>query len=240
MRRHIPWYLLAIMMVVSVGAGGKDAASISGSDSRRETVNLNFQLTLNRHVYEESAWGSAPQLAIWVQNESAQRVHTVMVTHRMGACDWKGKAECGIALPHWITFYNRETATQGPPTWKDPVVDGISRATPKAKLTAAVEVPHGGQWRYFIEVNVSGDFNERFPRMSEQGESDSYGNGQPSLVYSGAIEATAGASSPPKLLGRTDQYELITHVIEEMEGIDNAKDLIREMNVSCVESCRPH
>ncbi len=121
----------------------------------------------------------------------------VQVTHRTAACDWEGKVECCVALPYWVTFYNRQTGAGGGPTWENPAVNAITCATPRTQLVTDIEMPRGTCWKYFVEVNASGDFNAAFPRFSQAGFSDRYGNGQPSVVYQGRIEATAGTTSRP-------------------------------------------
>jgi hypothetical protein len=196
-------------------------------------VCLTFQVDLNREVYEDSAWADPPQMAIWLRNEMDGSIRTVAVTHRTGAGDWEGKVECSVALPYWVGFYNEETATQGPPTWDEPAADAITFATPRATLTTLTYVPSGTQWEYFVEVNVSGDFNASFPRLSPDGRPDRYGNGQPSLVYRGRIEAEQGRTSRPEWIGRTDQYTPTRNLVEETGGITNAGQLIDNFVVSC-------
>ncbi|OHB64700.1 MAG: hypothetical protein A2Y77_03800 [Planctomycetes bacterium RBG_13_62_9] len=69
--------------------------------------------------------------------------------------------------------------------------------------------------------------------MSEAGETDRYGNGQPSLIYRGHIDATAGATSRPELIGRMDQYLPIDEIETDLTGITTAKELLRQVEVSC-------
>lgn len=199
----------------------------------QEIVSLTFWLQFNPLVYQNSTWGDPPQIAIWLRNQADQSIRIVTVTYRTAACDWIGKVECSVALPYWVTFYNRQTQTKGPPKWDSPLPDAITCATLKAELVKEIGVYRGTRWEYFIEVNVSGDFNPSFPRFSRDGLSDTYGNGQPSLVYHGWIEADKGSKSKPVLLGRTDQYEPVAHIINDVEGITTAKKLLDRIYVSC-------
>ncbi|MHC4518586.1 MAG: hypothetical protein ACYTAS_08365, partial [Planctomycetota bacterium] len=205
----------------------------AGGDRVSEMVMLVFDVELNRQVYEDSAWGDPPQLAIWLENEADGSIRTVAVTHRTGAGDWEGKVECSVALPYWIAFYNRETGTKGPPTWNHPAADAITCATPRATLNAVGRVGRDSQWEYCVEVNVSGDYNVRFPSLSDEGRSDRYGNGQPSLVYRGSIEAVEGAKSRPILVGRTDQHEPVRELATDLREITTARALLRSIHVSC-------
>ncbi len=194
---------------------------------------LRFSLKLNQRVYEASDWGDPPQFAIWLENADSSKIRTVWVTYRTGTGNWVGKVECPVSLPYWVSRYNRETQTSGPPTPLTPVIDAITGATPTQVFTVQAKVPPGGRWKYFIEVNVSGDFNVTFPSMRSNGTPDPQGNGQPSLIYQGWIEAIDGAYNIPKLIGRTDQWQPIAHIITDLEGITTAKNLFSKIEASC-------
>ncbi|MBN1360567.1 MAG: hypothetical protein JW993_08245 [Sedimentisphaerales bacterium] len=198
------------------------------------TVTLTFELELNPRVYEDSLWGDPPQVALWLENEDDGDIRMVRVTHRTAACDWEGKVECCVALPYWMSFYNRQTGAPAGPTWQNPAVNAITCATPRTQLVADIELPRGTRWKCFVEVNVSGDFNVAFPRFSQAGISDTYGNGQPSLVYRSRIEAIPGTTSRPELIGRTDQYDPVDDLSDDLQGITTARDLIRRVEVSCL------
>ncbi len=236
MNKGLLFVLFCILAVIfAVSCHWNPCKQQAADDDNQGTVVLAFQLELNRQVYENSTWGDPPQLAIWLRNQADQSIRTVLVTYRTATCDWIGKVECSVALPYWVTFFNKQTGTQGPPRWDSPAADAVTCATPIASLAAAVEVPRGTRWRYFVEINVSGDFNISFPSFSAEGFSDRYGNGQPSLVYHGYIEATDGSASWPELLGRTEQYEPVDYLIAELEGITSAKNLLKKVYVSCKE-----
>ena len=137
-----------------------------------------------------------------------------------------------MALPYWVSRYNKETATSGPPTFFEPVIDAITGATPKQDIMVKANVPPGSKWNYYIEVNVSGDFNVSFPSTLENGTPDPQGNGQPSLIYQGQIEVIDGASDVPKLIGRTAQWQPIDYIIADLEDITTAKNLFSKIEVS--------
>ncbi len=204
----------------------------SGEGQSGETVRLAFRVKIDRQVYIQSDWGHPPQLAIWLEEPGGGKVRTLWVTHRTGACDWTGKAACPVSLPYWVGRYNRETNTTGPPTYQRPVADAITQPTPKGEFHMAAEV-RGSTWDYFIEVNVSGDFNAAFPSVRDDGVEDQQGNGQPSLIYQGRITAKPGSRSSPKLVGRTEQFAPIDRLVRDLEGIDSAKRLLSAIEVSC-------
>jgi len=194
---------------------------------------LIFSLKLNQRVYEDSDWGDPPQFAIWLEDLAGDRIRTVWVTHRTGTGDWKGKVECPVSLPYWVSRWNKETGSIGPPTFHEPVVDAVTGATPKQELTVQAKVPQSSRWKYFIEVNVSGDFNADFPSRLVNGVPDSQGNGQPSLIYQGRIEAVDGASNVPTLIGRTNQLQSVDYVIADLQGITTAKNLFSRIDAFC-------
>ena len=152
----------------STSASGTARPS-SGEGQSGETVRLAFRLKIDRQVYIQSDWGHPPQLAIWLEQPDGGKIRTLWVTYRTGACDWTGKAACPVSLPYWVGRYNRETNTTGPPTYQRPVADAITQPTPKDEFRMAAEVPRGSTWDYFIEVNVSGDYNAAFPSVRDDG-----------------------------------------------------------------------
>lgn len=235
MRRVLRFAVAEVLVALCLGSCHNLDSSGSAESN---AVALVFRIELNQQVYQNSAWGDPPQMAIWLQNASDGSIRTVAVTHRTGAGDWEGKVECSIALPCWVTFYNRETATTGAPTWNQPAPDAVTCATPRADFDATIEVPRGSRWAYFVEVNVSGDYNLAFPSLSEAGISDRYGNGQPSIVYRGSIEATEGRTSQPELWGRTDQYIATGEVTADLEQISTARKLLGTITASCAASPR--
>ena len=109
----------------------------------------------------------------------------------------------------------------------------VTGATPKHDLTVQIQVPPGSLWWYFIEVNVSGDFNTAFPALQQSGAPDPQGNGQPSLIYKGQIKVQPGAQDSPKLIGRTDQYLPLDHIISDLTGITDARELLTNIEVNC-------
>ena len=223
---------LFVALAVAAVAGCDKSPSPQSGPGRDEPVTLVFHLELNPEVYQDSLWADPPQLAVWLENEADETIQMVKVTHNTGANYWVGKVECSVALPFWVTFYNKQTGTEGPPTWDHPAPDSITCATPKTELTAEATVPGGTRWTYYVEVNVSGDYNATFQRMSMTAGSDRYGNGQPSLIYRGFIDATPGSTSRPELIGRTDQYMATGQIDEDLTGITTAKELLREITVS--------
>ena len=116
-------------------------------------------------------------------------------------------------------------------------MDAVSGATPKDGIfTVDTKVPIGSGWAYYIEVNISGDYNEAFPYWSKSGYPDSEGNGQPSIVYQGNIVADENTLSIPKLIGRTEQRKPINFLIPNIDQITTAKMVITNIRVKCSQN----
>ena len=195
-------------------------------------VTLQFSLSLDPQVYAQSHYKKPPQFAIWIEDPKCGQIRTVWVTEKTAAGTWGGKIVRPVSLPYWASRWQKETHGSGDPTPDNPAADAVTGATPKQDFTCRTEVPAGSKWNYFIEVNVSGDYNDSFAAVSKGGKRDLNGNGQPSIVYKGRITALPGQHSTPELIGRTDQFESVSSIIADLEGISDAKDLFSEIAVT--------
>jgi len=204
------------------------------SANAADNSTLEFQLTLDRTVYEDSDYGEPPQMAIWLENLETGELRTVFVTLRTGTGDFEGTFNRPVSLPIWIGVYRKETGREGFPTPMKPFHRHITGATPQNdKLNVQAEVPEGSKWRYYIELNVSGDYTARFPVENRKGTVDRHGNGQPSLVYSGEINAQTGNVSEPKIAGRSRQHEFTTQMKPDLDGIESAAKVMSSVRVIC-------
>lgn len=197
-------------------------------------VALRFSLSLDPQVYSRSKYKKPPQFAIWIEDAVGGQIRTVWVTEKTGAGSWGGKIVRPVSLPYWVSRWQKETGSSGDPAPESPVADAVTGATPTQDFTCLTEVPAATTWNCFIEVNVSGDFNDSFPAESQDGKRDYNGNGQPSIVYKGQITALPGQSSRPKLIGRTDQFESVRSVIPDLEGISDAKGLFSTIEITAM------
>lgn len=227
-------FLFIPIFIYCCESNQKDLPKESQAEVKKVNTGLDikFKLSINRNVYIYTNYGEPPQFAIWLENPDTSFYRTVWVTHRSGKNDWVGKIECKVALPYWD--YRRQRVQQTQPPLKE--MDGLTGATPKkGEMLATITVPVNSHWRYYIEVNASGDYNENFPYWSDMGLPDSEGNGQPSIVYSGNITAQEGIQSKPKLIGRTDQWSNFSTLYTDIDKITSAKKLIENITVEIVQ-----
>jgi len=192
-----------------------------------------FDVAIDKSVYQDSSnFGEPPQLAIWLENPQTNQVKTLWVSYRSGSGDWVGKIECPVALPYWFSRFNKETGTSGPPNFRTPAPVAITGATPETNLKVKRSLPGKERWEYFIEINVSADFNRTFSSETSQGMPDPHGNGQPSLIYKGTIDTATGKTTEPVLLGRSKQYHISDETIPDIQGITSAKNLLKSVKIN--------
>jgi hypothetical protein len=195
-------------------------------------LTLEFTLDVIRNTYEYTTYGEPPQLAIWIEHSDSDFIQTVWVSNRAGKNEWKGKVECPVALPYWDSRHKFEKSGFRERNIFERLVDAISGATPTGgEFSTSVKIPECSRWSYFIEVNASGDYNRDYSYWSKDGLPDSEGNGQPSIIYRGYIEADSTNISVPELIGRTLQRVPVDSVIPDLAGITTAKELIQNIEV---------
>lgn len=210
-------------------------ACTNASKKQSGETKLKFEIHQEQKIYERSDYGEPPQFAIWLENKESGEIKTVFVTYRTATGDFEGKVECPVSLPAWIGAFRKETGREDIPTLKNPADEAITGATPKIKeIQVEVQIPGNSNWFYYIEMNVSGDYNSDFPRLKPDGWFDFQGNGQPSIVYRGEISGKPGEKSTPELIGRTEQMYLLIDIIPDIEGITNAKDVFSMIKVTCI------
>jgi len=198
-----------------------------------EQVILRFVLKMNPDIYIKSNYKKPPQFAVWLEEATKGTIRTVWVTSKTGTGDWGSNVVRTVSLPYWVSRWNIETQSVSYPTPENQVINAVTGATPKVDFTAEALVPANSLWNYFIEVNVSGDYNDAFPVSQIDGKQDRQGNGQPSIIYKGRIASSPGRRSSPKLIGRTEQFQNIKHIITDLKGITTAQNLFSTIEVSC-------
>lgn len=230
---------LCILIVSGLGCWRSKKSRIE----KAEPVVVSFSLMLDDAVYSRTRYKKPPQFAIWMKktevdaetDEEIETIKTVWVTEKTGRGSWGGTTTRPMSLPVWVSQWNKETRTTGDPNPDNPAVDSVTGATPKGSFTIEVDMPGGGQWEYYIEVNVSGDFNETFAAETNDGKKDVNGNGQPSIIYAGTITLEGGQRSTPELIGRTEQFTVVTVPVDNMDGITTAAKLMGRIEVNCRE-----
>lgn len=233
---RIIFFLLAVITVFLYSCDPKEDISQERDNSAAPVdsnqVTIEFTFIVDQDTYDYTVYGEPPQIAIWLEQPDSNQILTAWVSNRSGKNQWKGKVECPVALPYWESRHKLEKSAFQERNLLERLIDAFTGATPTGgEFSTTIRVPEGSNWRYFIEVNASGDYNKDYPYWSKDGLPDSEGNGQPSIVYSGSIIAVTGSSNAPVLQGRTEQRRPVTTLSPDLESIGSAKNLIRDIKL---------
>ena len=205
-----------------------------GIEKKTSDVVLEFKMNVDRKIYRHTNYGEPPQIAVWLEQPENEKIRTVWVSHRTGRQQWKGKVECLTSLPYWESRHKKEKSSFKERSIFKKLIDALTGATPKGgEFIVKTSVPEGSIWEYYIEVNLSGDFNVNFPSSLENGEPDPDGNGQPSLIYKGIIEVKNGNTDIPEIIGRTDQWIPVDTIITDLSGITSAMKIFSSVQIIC-------
>lgn len=195
-------------------------------------LELEFSIRLNPELIQISAYGEPPTFAIWLENRKGE-LENIYVTHRAYENDWEGKPEVPVALPYWFHLnesgkFHRQNEFLS--------TDAISGATPREDLfVIRVEVPPDSTYLCWIEMNLSGDYNDFYKETDPVSRtSDEYGNGQPALVYFGKIEAVPGQVIEPEIFGMSIRSDSSNKIIYPVKGITNADRVFSNIQVQVV------
>jgi hypothetical protein len=190
---------------------------------------LEFRIRINRDLVLLSAYGEPPTFAIWLEN-SEGRLQNLYVTHRAYENEWEGKPEVPVALPYWFLL-NESGVFAGEKGFLD--LDAVSGATPQDDVfSIRAEVPANSTFVCWIEMNLSGDFNDYYKESDpEKKISDEYGNGQPALLYRGKIRTELGNAILPELYGMSLRS---ADPVRPVIGITTADQVFSRIDVEVV------
>jgi hypothetical protein len=198
---------------------------------RTDDANLLFEIELDSAFYRLSNFGEPPQMALWIEQVDGSEIRTLWVSHRLARGVWVGKVVCPTALPYWIS--RREIEDEGGlPSFLSPLPDGITGATPKKELRVYTKVDPGSHWKYYLELNVSGDYNATYLSAQPNGKPDPDGNGQPSLIYAGEIIAANENVDTAVIVGRTEQLKPVSDIIPDLSGLTTAQQVLKKLTVT--------
>ncbi len=229
-RPNIQFTLILFLMVFLWSCEHKKSTEIP-LWKNPDGANLVFEIRLNPEFYRLSNFGEPPQMALWIENLDGSEVKTLWVSSRLARGVWVGKVVCPTALPYWISRRDIEKGG-GLPSFLKPLPDGITGATPKEVLKVYASVEPGSEWKYFLELNVSGDYNDSFKANQMNGSPDPDGNGQPSLIYSGFIKAIPSWADTSSILGRSEQMKPSSQLNPDLSGFTTAHRVLRELTVT--------
>jgi len=200
----------------------------------RGKTDIEFRIHINQQLVQESAFGESPTFAIWLEEPSTGRCKTIFVTRRAALGDWEGKAEVPSALPCWFEVYKSENQTRELPGVEKQAPVAVTGATPEpGYFITRARVGAGTSWKCWIEVNLSGDYNEHYQEYNEEAKTiDAFANGQPALIYSVVIDAVEGSAVTPSITGMCLPDSPGDSLIRPLKGITTAKSVFDEINIT--------
>ncbi len=203
----------------------------------RGKTDIEFRIHINQQLVQESAFGESPTFAIWLEEPSTGRCRTIFVTRRAAVGDWEGKAEVPSALPCWFEVYKRENQTRELPGVEKQAPVAVTGATPEpGYFITRARVHTGTTWKCWIEVNLSGDYNDQYQEYNEEAKTiDSYGNGQPALIYSALIDAVEGSLVTPLIAGMCVPEFEGDSLIRPLKGITTAAFVLDEISIALLK-----
>lgn len=163
-----------------------------------------------------------PQFAAWIETVDGHFVKTLSVTLRTGEDQWRGAPEGGRpeALPLWCHAAQEARET-----------DALSAATPKngALIEADDRMLEAGRdYVVRLEVNISFDYNETWPKNAAEGSPAYSGvNGQPSLVYEARFTAGIPGTWTLEPVGTGAVDGSHGELVPGIDGLTTALSLIR-------------
>ncbi len=200
-------------------------------------TDIEFRIHINEKLIRESNFGEPPTFAIWIENPKTSAVQTIFVTRRAASGDWEGKPSVPSALPRWFEIFKIENHSRSMPTFEKPAPLEITGATPKpGYFKTRVRVTPGSKWICWIEVNLSGDFNEQYKEFDEVEKiTDEYSTGQPALLYKAEIEAIQNSIITPKIFGMSLLDPKEGNIILPQIGITTAASIFDEISIAIVK-----
>jgi hypothetical protein len=200
-------------------------------------TDIEFTIHINEKLVRESTFGESPTFAIWLEDPQTGLTQTVFVTNRAGLGDWEGKTAVPVALPRWFEVDKAEKLSKKLPDSKIPEKIAITGATPKpGYFTTRARVEPGSKWICWIEVNLAGDYNNKYKEYDiEAKTSDDFKTGQPALLYRAEIEASYSSSAKPELNGMCLLDSDGKAIVETPDGITTAANIFDEMGIKVVK-----
>ncbi len=199
-------------------------------------TDIEFRIHINEQLVQESTYGEPPTFAIWLEDPKTGLKRTVFVTRRAAEGDWEGKATVPVALPLWFEVFKKEFETDDLPGYDHRAPMAVTGATPQpGYFKTRARVKSGSRWTCWIEVNLSGDYNEYYQEYdSELKKEDEYATGQPAIVYKTEIVAEQGFSIVPELAGMTVKDSVGGILIKPLQGITSAGKIFNEISLNMV------
>ena len=182
-----------------------------------------------------------PQVAVWLEDADGHYLGTLYASKKIATQGWvsAGGNRRKEALPYWC-FQRGVVYDDGLylPTKSQPLVDGMSGATPRTDFDVRLKNKTGLRHFYvMVEVNHSIDFNDRYSKDKKEGEpyfsGGSEGSGQPSLIYRADVNLdSASTSFDAVLIGHSSADGTDGRLYDDLTGITSALTIVKRITVN--------
>ena len=181
-----------------------------------------------------------PQLVLWAEDAKQNHLSTLFVTKRTSIDEWRpdprnkvapsGRIEHPEALPFW----NRQRIA-GKKDAELQSLDAVTSPTPRGDFTLNALLPSQNEpFFLMLEVNVSEDYNESYPKTGRGMEV--MGDGQPSLIYIAEIVPTSFATQwDMRLLGISNPDTSTGGFIPAGVDITTARNIIKSITITLLD-----
>jgi hypothetical protein len=231
----LPRWTIVAAVLLALAIGALTACSVLRT---RGATLIEFDIHQDLDLIRLSLFSEPPQFAIWLEDPASHRLQTVFVTYRSASGDWIGKTECPDALPRWFEVFGQETNSIGLPRFDNPAPDAVTGATPQTEhFTTSVEVEPGSRWICWIEVNLAGDFNDKYKAYNkEQKTVDLHFSGQPPLIYRAEITAVPGEQIVPELYGQSVLDNPPGETVQPLsDDVTTARDIFKAIDIRVIQ-----
>ena len=182
-----------------------------------------------------------PQIAAWLEDTDGRYLSTLYASKKIATQGWasSGGNRRKEALPYWC--HRRGVVYEDGlylPTKSQPLVDGMTGATPRADFNVRLKEKTGLRHFYvMVEVNHSIDFNDRYSDDKREGEPDysggPEGSGQPALVYRVDVNLdSASTSFDAVLIGHSSADGSDGKLYNDLYGITSALTIVKRITVN--------
>ena len=182
-----------------------------------------------------------PQIAVWLEDTDGRYLGTLYASKKIATQGWvsAGGNRRKEALPYWC--HRRGVVYEDGlylPTKSQPLVDGMTGATPRASFDMRLKEQAGLSHFYvMMEVNHSIDFNDRYSDDKKEGEPDysggTEGSGQPALVYRADVDLdSARTSYEGVLIGRSSADGADGKLFNDLAGLTSALTIVKRVTVN--------
>lgn len=184
---------------------------------------------------------SVPQVAFWIEDLSGNYINTIYVTQKVSNGSFVSTDDIFStvirpeSLPYWA---HQRGVTYGEngvmPGTDNSDLDGITGATPQGNYDVRSQLSsEHRQFKVMMEINRSYDFNQSYSKDRYPDDpiySGSGSSGQPSVVYSAAINLDDDQSSYiMKVAGHGHYSGANGTLFTDMTGIDTALELVKRV-----------